>query len=162
MTGSRRLLAALAAASALGPAAAAQTAEDMLEAFRAGCLEQMPDFAGSAEAFASLGFVAENGAFRLEKPGEGMLAEVYERDIDAGGGCVVAAKLPPGADLTAPVARMVARLSGDDFRRRQAASGGKRVEGFSWSSGEWEFLIVVMPELSGMRALNVTVGEAAP
>lgn len=153
-----RLTAALAAA--LLPAAAlAQPTADFVEVFRAGCLAQLPDFAGSPAAFEQLGFAQHGTRFERED-GADMLAELYERTIDAGRGCVLAAQVAEGTEVVAAVEALVAELSGNAFERREAEQGGRRVDAFSWRTGAWQVLVVVLPRVSGMQALNVTVGEA--
>lgn len=153
-----RLAAALAAA--LLPAAAwAQPTGDFVEVFRAGCLAHLPDFAGSPAAFEGLGF-AQYGARFEREDGADMLAELYERTVDAGRGCVLAAQVGEGTEVVPAVEALVAELSGNAFERREAEQGGRRVDAFRWRAEGWEVLVVVLPRVSGMQALNVTVGEA--
>lgn len=159
----RRIAAALVLAVLLPGAAPAQTAVDeFVEAFRKGCLAHLPDFAGSPAAFEGLGFASSGPRFKREADGPDMLAEVYERTVDAGRGCVLASEVAADAEVVPAVEALVADLSGNGFRRREAERGGRRVEAFSWRSDGWDVLVVVLPRVSGMQALNVTVGEAQP
>ena len=165
--------AAAAAALAISPLppgkAEAQTPVEgpgeFVEVFRAGCLAHLPGFEGSAEAFESLGFVGSDGRFErkaegADMDGPDMMAELYERTVDAGRGCVLASEVPEGGDVTGEVEALVSELSRRDFRRRDAERGGRRVDAFSWRTDGWEVLVVVLPRVSGMQALNVTVAEA--
>lgn len=156
----RRLAAALALAALVPGAAPAQAVDDFVETFRAGCLAHLPDFAGSPEAFAGLGFAPAGPRFRRQAEGPDMLAEVYERSVDQGRGCVLAAEMAADAEVTPAVEALVADLAGEAVERREAEHGGRRVEAFRWRSGAWNVLVVVLPRLGGMQALNVTVGEA--
>ena len=140
-----------------GPAKA-ETA--YIEVFREACLANLPDFAGSAAAFEALGFVPSDGRFRRSGEGPDMLAELYERTVDSGRGCVLAFEIPEDAEVAAQVEALVADLSGGDFDRRDAERGGSRVEAFSWDAEGWKVLVVILPRMSGMQALNVTVAEA--
>ena len=158
-----RRLGATAAAAALALAAfsgAAKAEDAFVEVFRDGCLAHLPDFAGSAASFEALGFTRSDGRFKRGGEGPDMLAELYERTVDAGGGCVLAFEIPEEAEVVAEVETLVADLSGNDFNRRDAERGGRRVEAFSWETDGWEVLVVVLPRMSGMQALNVTVAEA--
>lgn len=156
-----RIAAALLLAALAPGAAPAQTdVTQFVEAFRAGCLAHLPDFAGSPAAFEGLGFAPSGPRFKRADEGPDMVAEVYRRTVDAGRGCVLASEVAADAEVIPTVEAMVADLSGDAFRRREAEQGGRRVEAFSWQSDGWEVLVVVLPRVSGMQALNVTVGEA--
>ncbi len=141
-------------------AAAAQSADDFVETFRAVCLAHLPDFAGSAAAFESLGFAESDGLFPRDTEGERMRAQVYERTVDEGRGCVLAAEVPADAPVVPAVEALVSELTDDAFLRREAERDGKRIDAFIWPSGKWQVLVVVLPDVSGMRALNVTVGGA--
>ena len=146
---------------ALGPGAArAQTAESFVETFRRACLAHLPDFAGSPAAFESLGFDGSDGRFARDADGERMRAQVYERTVDEGRGCVLAAEVPADAPVVPRIESLVSELTGDAFMRREAERDGKRIDAFIWPSGQWQVLLVVLPDVSGMRALNVTVGGA--
>jgi hypothetical protein len=170
MTAPGRIGAALGAVLAAGAfdADAAKAEDAFVEVFREGCLAHLPDFAGSASAFENLGFTRRDGRFQRggegggERGGEGpdMLAELYQRTVDAGGGCVLAFEVPEDVQVAEEVEGLVADLSGNDFDRRDAERGGSRVEAFSWTTDGWEVLVVVLPRMSGMQALNVTVAEA--
>ena len=156
-----RLVAALLVAGLVPAAGAAQSAESFVEVFRQGCLEHIPDFAGSEEAFGTLGFGGEAGRFVRGTEGTRMRAEIYERTVDSGRGCVLASEIGADAPVVAAVETLVTDLSEGRFRHREAERGGKRVNAFIWRTGAWEVLVVVLPHVAGMRALNVTVGEAA-
>lgn len=156
----RRLaMAALVVALIPGVGAAQDAAERFAEVFRAGCLAHLPDFAGSPAAFEGLGFAPSGAGFKRAGEGPDMRAEVYERTVDAGRGCVLASEVAAEIEVLPAVEAVVADLSGNEFRRREAERGGRRVEAFSWQSDGWEVLVVVLPRVSGMQALNVTVGE---
>jgi hypothetical protein len=135
-----RLAAALAAAL-LPAAAAAQPTGDFVEVFRAGCLAHLPDFAGSPAAFEGLGFERTGARFEREDGAE-MLAELYERTVDRGRGCVLAAQVGEGAEVV-PRSRRWSPSSpatpSSAARPRRAAAGwtpsaGAAAAGRCWSS----------------------------
>ena len=156
-----RVAAPLLLAGLVPAAGTAQTADAFVETFHEACLAQLPDFAGSPAAFESLGFAGSDRNFVRDGEGQRMQAEIYERTVDGGRGCVIAAEVAGDAPVLSAVEALVADLSGNDFRRRDAERGGKRIDAFIWQQEAWEVLVVVLPPVSGMRALNVTVGEAA-
>ncbi len=156
----RQFAAALIFAGLVPAAGTAQTADALVETFHEACLAQLPDFAGSPAAFESLGFEVRDGNFARGTAGQRMRAEIYERTVDGGRGCVIAAEVAGDAPVVPAVEALVTELSGNDFQRRQGERGGKRIEAFIWQSDAWEVLVVVLPPVSGMRALNVTVGES--
>lgn len=153
------LAAAVLAVASMAPGAA-RAQDAFLEVFRDACLSQIPDFAGSPTAFAKLGFTESDGRYRRKADGQEMLAEVYQRTVDTGGGCVLAFEAAEDTEVVAQVEALVADLAGDDVHRRNAERGGRRVDAFQWKSDGWDVLVVVLPRVSGMQALNVTVAES--
>lgn len=156
----KRIAIALAALALLPGAAPASTADQFVEVFRSGCLAHLPDFSGSAKTFEELGFAQDGARFKRESDGSKMLAEIYDRPSDGGRGCVVASDIPKDAQVVPAVEALVTQLSGNDFERHKAEREGRRADAFTWQSGQWSVLVVVLPRISGMQALNVTVGKA--
>ena len=156
----RPAAAALVLAAFLPSTAPAVTVEDFVDTFEAGCLAHLPDFAGSPAAFQKLGFSQTGSRFTRRHDGSTIMAEIYERTVDAGQGCVVAARMEAQAEVAPAVEALVTDLSENQFKRREARREGRRVEAFSWQSGGWEVLVVILPRVGDMQALNVTVGEA--
>jgi hypothetical protein len=158
----RRLLVAVSIAILLGagPAAAASP-ERVAEAFRAGCLDQLPHFGGSSTALRKLGFVPVGDSFRLETPEGEILAHVMLPGADGVAGCLVNAELAPDAGITALVAAAIAEMTENRFRHKGVETEGVRAETFAWRSGGVNASVALVPDVMGMHSLSVLAGRVA-
>lgn len=143
-----------------GPAPAA-SAERVADAFRVGCLDQLPHFGGSSGALRALGFVPVGDSFRLETPEGEILAHVMLPGADGVGGCIVNAEISPGSGITAKIAAAIAEMTGNRFRHKGVEAEGVRAETFAWRYGGVNASVALVPDAMGMHSLSVLAGRVA-
>ena len=157
----RRYTAALAVAAALTPGIAAGVSpEEVAEVFRRGCLDQLPDFSGSAAEFERLGFIASDGMLRFDAAGGKMLAGVNGPTNDPVSTCVLNANLPPTAAIAPPVASAIAELTENHFNHDGVDKNGVHAETFNWRADETLVSVTLVSDVMGMYSLTVLVGTA--
>jgi hypothetical protein len=174
------LSAVLAVALALGSGAAlAQTTVEVLDAFRLGCLEQLPDFTGSEVAFRTLGLEGEVtspasaggdeyflGSCRCpDLPGVGLLAQFITRsqyddpEYKSSASCYVMAGLPVGANIFQELTATATDLSDSNVSRNEDSEGdGKRLV-LNWWQGNQLIEILAAQQPDGEVSIMVGAAE---
>ena len=139
----------------------AASPEDIVDAFRIGCLDQLPDFRGSMNAFRKHGFVSGQKYLQLDTPEGKILASVMRPQSDGTSGCVIIAQPSPDIGIGHLIADAIAETTDNRFRRERGAVDGAQQESFTWRSGEAEIAVTLTaPSTNGVSVLLIISGKA--
>ncbi|MEE8454566.1 MAG: hypothetical protein V3R90_07390 [Limibaculum sp.] len=156
----RCLTAAFVVAAALGPSVATGASpEEVVEVFRRGCFDHLPDFAGSKATFRELGFEGDRGMKRPDPPGLGMKADIYRESANRAAGCSVISVSPVESDIRAALAAMVAEAEDIHFSRKEGEEGGVRKSVFAWREGSLRIVVTSMQPPTGAVEIIAWVSE---
>ena len=134
---------------------------EAVEMFRRGCLDHLPDFAGSERAFKDLGFVPSRDVddydtLGREFRGSRVIAGLRLRTHDPVNVCFLIIHVPAEDDIAPLMADVIANLSLLSFRRERNESGTR--ESFTWNIGSLEAIVVFFKHWS-QRSIFAIIGE---
>ena len=134
---------------------------EAVELFRRGCLDHLPDFAGSEQAFNDLGFVPsrdfdECEAFRREFRGSSVVSGLRLKIHDAYSKSMPVLDVTDEDDIVPLIANVFADMSFLSFRHEINESGVTNV--FWWSIGSLDVMVATFKVLN-QHSITVLAGD---